>query len=202
MKGGAPRASAAGAGRGAATLPHRVAVLCYLYDHQGRVLLLHRRQSPNIGMYSPVGGKLDLARGEGPHQCALREIREETGIALHHGDLRLMGIVSERAYQGEAHWLIFLFEATRALRPEALRWAEFKEGTLEWTPLEDVARLPIPRTDRDVMWPLVQSHRGGFFTVHIDWSDEDITWTVHESWKAEKSPGLMCPQGPKGASHK
>ena len=30
------------------------------------------------------------------------------------------------------------------------------------------------------MWPLVQSHRDGFFVVHIDWSaDNEITWTVH-----------------------
>ncbi len=165
------------------TLPYRVAVLCYLYDREGRVLLLHRAQAPNLGMYSPVGGKLDLARGEGPHQCALREIREETGVSLDPGDLRLVGIVSERAYQGEAHWLIFLFEALRPIPPESLAWTRFNEGTLEWAALEDVPNLPIPRTDRDVMWPLVQSHRGGFFAVHIDWAREGITWKVHESWK-------------------
>jgi 8-oxo-dGTP diphosphatase len=179
VTGGAAKTS--GIGR-TGTLPHRVAVLCYLYDDRGRVLLLHRRQAPNIGMYSPVGGKLDLAHGEGPHQCALREIREETGISLDHADLRLVGIVSERAYQGEAHWLIFLLEAVRPVREEELRWVEFNEGTLEWIALEDVPNLPIPQTDRDVMWPLVQSHRGGFFTVHIDWAQDGITWKVHESW--------------------
>ena len=52
-------------------LPYRIAVLCYLYDDEGRVLLLHRDQQPNIGMYSPVGGKVDIASGEdqeGPRQ--------------------------------------------------------------------------------------------------------------------------------------
>jgi hypothetical protein len=35
------------------------------------------------------------------------------------------------------------------------------------------------------MWPLVQAHRGGFFMVHINWSETDMTWTVHESVKKE-----------------
>ncbi len=162
-------------------LPYKIAVLCYLYGEDGRLLLLHRRQNPNAGMYSPVGGKLDTASGEGPHACALREVREETGIALRPGDLRLFGIVSERGYEGEAHWLIFLFEALRPVPRDAVKWSEFKEGVLEWTPVEQVADLPIPRTDREVMWPLVQSHRGGFFTVHIEWSREGIAWTLNES---------------------
>ncbi|MCZ6811322.1 MAG: NUDIX domain-containing protein, partial [Planctomycetota bacterium] len=76
-------------------MPYKIAVLCYLYDDGGNVLLLHRKRSPNAGMYSPVGGKLDIARGEGPHECALREIREETGLSLNQEDLRLTGIVSE-----------------------------------------------------------------------------------------------------------
>ncbi|MCH8343629.1 MAG: NUDIX domain-containing protein [Planctomycetes bacterium] len=162
-------------------LPYKIAVLCYLYDDGGNVLLLHRKHSPNAGMYSPVGGKLDIARGEGPHECALREIREETGLSLNQDDLRLTGIVSERAYEGEGHWLIFLFEVIRPIAPHTVKWTEFEEGTLEWKSMDEVPGLPIPRTDREVMWPLVQAHRGGFFTVHIDWTTDGITWTVHES---------------------
>ncbi len=164
-------------------LPHKIAVLCYLHDHNGDVLLLHRSRQPNIGMYSPIGGKVDIASGEGPHECAVREVREETGITLGHDELRLMGIVTERAYEGEAHWLIFLFEAVAPLARDALKWTRFKEGTLEWKRIDEVAALPLPRTDREVMWPLVQAHRGGFFVVHIDWSASGITWEVYESEK-------------------
>ncbi len=163
------------------SLPYKVAVLCYLYGEDGRLLLLHRRRNPNAGMYSPIGGKLDVASGEGPHACALREVHEETGIAMRPGDLRLFGIVSERGYEGEAHWLIFLFEALRPVPRSAVKWSEFDEGALEWTPIADVADLPIPRTDREVMWPLVQSHRGGFFAVHIEWSRHGIEWQLNES---------------------
>ena len=93
-------------------IPYRIAVLCYLYDADGRVLLLHRRKQPNADMYSPIGGKLEVALGEGPHECAVREIREEAGIDLPHEQVHLVGIVSERAYQQQTHWLMFLFEVT------------------------------------------------------------------------------------------
>ena len=164
-------------------LPYRIAVLCYLYDGDGHILLVYRKQNPNIGMYSPVGGKLDIASGEGPHGCAIRELKEETGLELAADQLRLLGIVSERAYEGQGHWLIFLFEATVPIRRDKLKWVEFKEGRLEWKRIDEVLSLPIPRTDREVMWPQVRAHLGGFFTVHIDWTKEGITWTLHESIK-------------------
>ena len=168
------------------TLPYKIAVLCYLYDDDGRVLLLKRKQSPNLGMYSPIGGKLERSIGEGPHDCAVREIEEETGLKISHDDVRMIGIVSESAYERQTHWLIFLFEVTKPIDPASLKWMEFSEGTLEFVAIEDVEALEIPRTDREIMWPLVQSHRGGFFVVHIDWAENDeITWVVHESVKSE-----------------
>lgn len=167
-----------------AELPYKIAVLCYLYDGHGRVLLLHRRKNPNAGMYSPIGGKLDVANGEGPHECALREIREEAGIDLDPADVRLAGIVSERGYEGQTHWLIFCFEIMRSIGHDEIAAMEFDEGVLEWKPLEDVPSLKIPYTDRHIMWPLVQSHRGGFFMVHIDCTVEPLRWTITESVKS------------------
>ena len=163
-------------------MPYKVAVLCYLYDPQGRLLLLHRRKPPNRDMYSPIGGKLEVAQGEGPHECALREIREEACVALKPEEIRLISIVSERAYEGEEHWLIFLFEATRPIHPDEIPHSEFDEGRLEWHAVEDVAKLPIPATDRDVMWPNVQKHRGGFFMVHMDCTDGGVSSQLCESW--------------------
>lgn len=166
-------------------MPYKIAVLCYLYDEQGRLLLLHRRKPPNRDMYSPIGGKLEVTLGEGPHDCALREIREEASVELKPDELRLISIVSETAYQGEDHWLIFLFEATRPIRAGEIPHSEFDEGRLEWHRVEDVAKLPIPQTDREVMWPNVCKHRGGFFMVHIDCSVEPMRPRLCESWRTE-----------------
>lgn len=161
-------------------LPYKIAVLCYLYDDRGRVLLLHRKQNPNLGMYSPVGGKLHMETGEGPHDCAVREIEEETGIRVDPRHVRLAGIVTEAAYEGRTHWMMFLFEVTRPIEPAEVKWTDFSEGTLEWVELERVASLAIPETDRRVMWPAVQRHRGGFFMTHIDCTGENLRWEMWE----------------------
>ncbi len=170
----------------ATQLPYRIAVLCYLYDELGRLLLLHRKKEPNTHMYSPIGGKLEAAIGESPHECALREIREEAELELRPDEIRLSGIVSEKAYQGKHHWLIFLFEVTRPIRPHEIPRKEFEEGKLEWHDVEKVTDLPIPATDREVMWPNVRKHKGGFVMVHIDCrptaQDQPMTWTIDESW--------------------
>lgn len=164
-------------------LPYKIAVLCYLYDADDRLLLLHRLKEPNAGMFSPIGGKLEVALGEGPHECALREIREEAGITLNDEDIHLTGIVSERAYEGQTHWLIFLFEVTRPISHDEIVNMSFDEGRMEWVKVGEVASLDIPFTDREIMWPLVQSHRGGFFMVHIDCSEQPMRWIVQESRK-------------------
>ena len=164
-----------------AKLPYKVAVLCYLWDAQGRLLMLHRRKQPNPGMYSPIGGKLEISQGEGPHECALREIREEAGISLPIDGVRCMGVVSEKAYQGEMHWLIFLFETTRPVDHALVPEKEFDEGRLEWVPFEDVANKNIPWTDQQIMWPAVRKYRGGFFMVHIDCSTQPPTHHMSES---------------------
>jgi 8-oxo-dGTP diphosphatase len=163
------------------TLPYKIAVLCYLYDEDGCLLLLHRNKAPNAGMYSPIGGKLEMAEGEGPHECAVREIYEEAGLRVPPEDVRLCGIVSERGYEGQTHWMIFLFELQRAVRREEVREMHFNEGRLEWVATGKVHELPIPETDQKFMWPLVKSHRGGFFMVHIDCSTQPMTWKVTES---------------------
>lgn len=159
-------------------LPHRIAVLCDLRDEQGRVLLLRRTRPPNQGLYSPIGGKLHTEVGESPAQCAQREIREEAGVEIPLSDLRLAGVVSERGYEGEGHWLMFIYRATR---PVAVAPGPIDEGVLEWKPLEDIPRLPIPRTDREIIWPLLLRQQGRFFAAHIDCTSDELRWRLEQA---------------------
>ncbi|MBC8523353.1 NUDIX domain-containing protein [PVC group bacterium] len=165
-------------------LPYRIAVLCYLYDSDDRLLLLHRSKAPNANQYSPIGGKLEAVIGESPHACAIREIFEESGVKLSTDEIRLSGMLAETAYEGETHWLIFLYEVTRAVDPSEISLMEMDEGTLEWVEIDAVESLDIPKTDREIIWPLVRKHRGGFFAVHIDCSVKPFKWTVQEEWSA------------------
>ncbi|GJQ31088.1 MAG: hypothetical protein HBSAPP03_29720 [Phycisphaerae bacterium] len=171
-------------------MPYRIACLCDLRDAQGRVLLLHRRKNPNKDMYSPIGGKLDVVSGESPAQCARREILEEAGIDVPLSRLHLIGLVSETAYEGHGHWLMFVY---RVLGPVWVEPREMNEGRLDWHPLGALATLPVPESDRDVLWPLIEradgkgtighevgGRRPGFFAVHIDCTGGRMTWAVEE----------------------
>ncbi|MSR68975.1 MAG: NUDIX domain-containing protein [Phycisphaerales bacterium] len=162
-------------------LPFKIAVLVYLYDHADRLLMLRRAKPPNPSMYSPIGGKIEFHQGESPHECALREISEEAGLTLDYHDIRLMGVVSERAYQGQHHWMIFLFESVTPVDATHVTRMHFDEGQLEWIPLDRIADLALPDTDRRVMWPNAQKHRGGFFMVQIDCTKTPFDFRLVES---------------------
>jgi len=158
-------------------LPYKIAVLCYLFDAQGRVLLLHRRRPPNQELYSPVGGKLEQDRGESPTMCALREIHEETGLTVAPRDLHLTGIISEAGFLGAMHWLMFLYEVTH---PVTVRRMTFDEGQLEWHTRGDIDALPLPATDRHVIWPLFWKYQRSFFAAHIDCTQAPMRWRLEQ----------------------
>lgn len=158
-------------------LPYKIAVLCYLFDDTGRVLLLHRRKPPNRDLYSPIGGKLEQGQGESPTACAVREIAEETGLNLSPQHLHLTGIVSETGYGDETHWLMFLYEVTETVRVDR---TEFDEGRLEWHDPGKIGELDIPATDREVIWPMFWKYRGRFFMAHIDCQGGKVDWRLEQ----------------------
>lgn len=145
------------------SLPYKIATLLYAFNERDEVLLLERAKEPNRGLWSPCGGKLHMDAGESPHACARREAREELGLELHPGDLRLTGLVSEHGYEGNAHWLMFLFEIK--LRLKTLP-PPIAEGRFQFFPRPALEQLALPQTDREQIWPLFWRHRGGFFAAH------------------------------------
>ncbi len=97
-------------------MPYKLATLLYCFNERDEVLLMERAQEPNLGLWSPCGGKLHTDTGESPYACACREAQEELGLALSPADLHLTGLASEHGYQGQSHWLMFLFEVKRKLQ--------------------------------------------------------------------------------------
>lgn len=172
-------------------LPYKIACLCDLRDASGRVLLLRRLKAPNLGLCSPIGGKLDMGIGESPAQCAQREIHEEAGILVPIERLQLIGLISEQAYEGRGHWLLYYYRVIGAVEVEP---RDMREGRLEWFEASQIESLPLPETDRKIIWPLVHSvecptevtsatgpgPRHGFFAVHIDCRGPEMVWTVEQ----------------------
>jgi len=163
-------------------LPHKIATLLYCFDASDRVLLLERAQEPNLGLWSPCGGKLHSDVGESPHACACREAQEELDLIIAPRDLHLTGLVSEDSYQGQSHWLMFLFEVRTKLtslpRPH-------REGRFAFFNKSELAGLRVPTTDQEQIWPWFWEHRGGFFAAHCKSTLDGLNeWELLESIKA------------------
>jgi 8-oxo-dGTP diphosphatase len=160
-------------------MPYKISTLLYCFNRQEQVLLMERAQEPNLGLWSPCGGKLQTDRGESPYTCACREAEEEIGLKIVSRDLHLTGIVSEHGYLGQSHWLMFLFEIRPRLDgiPRAHqegRFAFFGQDTLD--------SLALPRTDQERIWPWFWQHRGGFFAAHCHChADGSYDWLLEES---------------------
>jgi len=148
-----------------AALPYKIAVLVFLENAAGQHLLLLRAKPPNLGVWSPIGGKLETATGESPFECAVRETREETGLEISTADLHLFAIIAEKAYEGQSHWLMFLF---RCRRPIASLPADIHEGRFGFFTREEIAALPIPETDRNALWPIFDRYRDRFVALRAD----------------------------------
>jgi len=157
---GAPTPTPAGA-----RLPYKIAVLVFLENAAGEHLLLLRAKAPNLGSWSPIGGKLETATGESPYECAVRETAEETGFAIATADLHLFALVAEKAYEGETHWLMFLF---RCKRPLPGLPADMAEGRFGFFSRAAIEGLKLPETDRAALWPIYDRHRNNFVALRAD----------------------------------
>ena len=148
-----------------APLPFKISVLVFMHDAAGRLLLIQRTKAPNIGCWSPIGGKLEMATGESPFECAVRETEEETGSKVTTEDLHLFGMISEKGYEGQSHWRMFLFDCRKPLKglPQTI-----DEGKFGFFAREELDRTAIPETDRTLLWPVYDEHRRGFMAYRAE----------------------------------
>ena len=116
--------------------------LCYI-ERDGRYLMLHRVKKEldeNRDKWIGVGGKFE--EGENPEDCALREVREETGLTLL--SWRYRGIVTFVSDEwGTEYMHLFTSEDfSGTLRDDCA------EGTLEWIEKPRLLSLPIWEGDK------------------------------------------------------
>lgn len=147
------------------TLPFKISVLVFVHSEDNRLLMIERRRAPNQGCWSPMGGKLEMDRGESPFECAVREVAEEIGLSITQEDLHLFGYVSEKHFEGEKHWLMFLFDCKVPLKHLP---ATIDEGAFAFFTREEIDQLKIPATDRELIWPYFDHYREGFVALRAD----------------------------------
>jgi len=160
-----------------ATLPYKISVLVFIENAAGELLLMLRAKQPNLGVWSPIGGKLEMATGESPFECAARETHEETGLKVRPEDLHLFAMIAEKAYQGETHWLMFLF---RCKLPIGGLPPDIDEGRFGFYSREQIRSLPIPETDKAALWPIYDQYRDSFVALKADCSRSPIQVVVEQ----------------------
>lgn len=147
------------------TLPFKISALVFVQNPNGEHLLIERQKAPNQGCWSPIGGKLDMANGESPYECARRETEEEIGLQIDDCDLHCFGYISEKSYEDAGHWLMFLFHCKKPIEklPDSI-----DEGQFAFYSREAIDTLQIPESDRTLVWPYFDQHRSGFVGLRAD----------------------------------
>lgn len=135
--------------------------LCYL-EQNGQYLMLHRvkkKQDVNKDKWIGVGGKFEP--GEDALACALREVREETGLVMNAPLYR--GIVD------------FFCPPWPAERMHLFTCTDFSgemrvcdEGDLEWVAKEKVSSLPIWEGDKIFFALLAKNEPFFHLELHYD----------------------------------
>lgn len=157
-------------------LPYKISTLVFIRNQAGQHLLIRRAKAPNKDCWSPIGGKLDMTLGESPYECARRETEEETGLLLKDQDLRCFGYIAEKSYEGTGHWLMFLFDSKARITslPETM-----EEGHFNFFSREAIDSLPVPETDRTLLWPYYDRYSEGFIGLRANCSP-DKQLELHE----------------------
>ncbi len=148
----------------------KISCLLFIRNGEGEILMMRRKKSPNKGLWSPPGGKLNMSEGESPYECAKREALEETGVALEDKDLSLFGYVSEKSYESTTNWLMFLFDCKKVLQqlPD-----DIEEGIFRFYPRNAIDELLVPPSDHQLVWPFFDKRNEGFWGIRADCHSND-----------------------------
>ncbi len=115
----------------------QLATLCYV-KHNGKTLMLHRTKKENDihkGKWNGLGGKFEP--GECPEACVIREVQEESGLAISMPKLR--GFITFPAFDDIQDWYVFVFTADQ-FKGELI---DSNEGRLEWIPDTELDKLNL-----------------------------------------------------------
>ena len=109
-----------------------------LTDDRGRLLLVRRANEPGRGLWSVPGGRVEP--GETPARAVVREVVEETGLAV--VVTGLAGVVERAAPSGE----VYVIEDHTArlaagVDPESARAGD-DALDVAWMPVEDLDEVP------------------------------------------------------------
>ena len=143
--------------------------LCYL-ERDGKYLMLHRvkkENDMNRDKWLGIGGKFES--GESPEDCALREIREETGLTV--TDWEYRGIVTFVSEEFGTEWMhMFWSDSFTGTLTDC------DEGELAWIGKRELLTKELWQGDRIFLELLEQ--RVPFFSLKLCYRGDTLTRAV------------------------
>lgn len=163
------------------------ATICHLLDGDvevgpegiDRVLLMRKKRGVGAGLYNGPGGKVEP--DETPRECAVREVREELGVAVH--DLEKVGELGF-AFGGEPTFYCHVFRSADFTGPAV----ETAEAAPAWFPVDDLPYDEMWEDDRQWFPHLLagEPFRG---LVAFDAEGEEMeTCTLETSVELDRPP--------------
>ncbi|MFX0092674.1 MAG: NUDIX domain-containing protein [Candidatus Hodarchaeota archaeon] len=140
----------------------KLATLCYI-ENDGKILMIHRVKKQNDvheGKWNGLGGKFEA--WETPEECAIREVKEESGFLMKNPTLK--GLLTFPEFSKGEDWYVFVFKCTE-IEGELI---EPVEGNLEWIANEKLLELNLWEGDRYFI-PWLE--RTGFFSAKFVYKD-------------------------------
>jgi len=143
----------------------RLTTLCYI-EKDGCWLVMHRTKKEhdeNGDKWIGVGGKFEY--GESPEECALREVKEETGLTM--TEYRFRGIVTFVSDEwGTEYMHLFTCAAFEG------ELADCDEGELVWLPKAELLKKKMWAGDRIFLKAL--DEREDFFSLKLRYQGEEL----------------------------
>lgn len=125
----------------------KLATLCYVINKTNNsTLMIHRVKKENDyheGKWNGLGGKFE--NGESPEECAIREVKEESGLDIKNP--KLHGFISFPMFDGIEDWYVFVFTATDFDGNMIIS----NEGNLKWIKNEELFSLNLWEGDKIFM---------------------------------------------------
>jgi len=139
--------------------------LCYI-EKDGSYLMLHRTKKEideNAGKWIGVGGGFE--EGESPDECAAREIKEETGLAVR--SLRYRGIVTFVSDEWGTEYM-HLFTSNDFDG----KLIDCDEGELKWICKSDIYSLEL--WDGDRIFLKLLEEESPFFSLKLEYKGDTL----------------------------
>lgn len=143
----------------------KLATLCYV-RRGGKTLMVHRVKKANDmhqGRWNGLGGKFEP--GETPEECAIREIREESGLVARNPTLK--GFLSFPGFANDEDWYAFVFVVDE-FEGELI---DSPEGNLQWIDNQDIPSLFLWEGDL-IFLPWLDQQ--GFFSAKFVYRDNKL----------------------------